>query len=500
MNNQATVRQQMTAQEKLAEAARLRDQLRSEIIESKKLCNYEPHECRHVRVENHNYCHLHILEDENAPFKQCAYIYNSTGKKCYMPASKNDNKQGYCNEHIKRAAVLKNKTTQKIEPAESSETILHSLIHYVKPTSSRHRTQSGNSDISNNHRVRTVSGSSAEKDDENANDDSKQVITRSYDPFNEIDAAKVNASCNETLEYASESESDVEPTVYNNVWHSQNADLSDNESIDSECEDPLKHAEIYTAEEVCSLTRDKLIRLQDLYIDQFRFLQRVLREKRRKYLHALKKEKESLASIHNQVRDNPKEYKLYQKLKYLNSYQKRSGVEAILQKRVNDMRAKLSVDGTSYKAPPFVKCLFTEGGVKCGSRALPHAKHCLKHILNDPTQVLFRACGVSRGDADMTCHEPVPDVFPDQACVYHTDIPALRSYTHMKQEQQTSSSSADYTTATTDNNAEVYEMLKVDDLSSNIEIQENVADDLHLQVEDTAEMIVDNELEVATVE
>lgn len=43
------------------------------------------------------------------------------------------------------------------------------------------------------------------------------------------------------MEYASESESDVEPTVYNNVWHSQNADLSDNESIDSECEDPLKY-------------------------------------------------------------------------------------------------------------------------------------------------------------------------------------------------------------------------------------------------------------------
>lgn len=84
----------MSMQEKIAEAARLRDQLRREIIDSKKLCSYEPHECRHVRIENYNYCQLHILEDEKAPFKQCSYVYNSSTKKCYMPANKNDNKLG----------------------------------------------------------------------------------------------------------------------------------------------------------------------------------------------------------------------------------------------------------------------------------------------------------------------------------------------------------------------------------------------------------------------
>lgn len=69
----------------------------------------------------------------------------------------------------------------------------------------------------------------------------------------------------------------------------------------------------------------------------------MLSEKRRKYLIAIKKEKEQYASIHNQVRDNPKEYKLYQKLKYLNTYHKRSGVDAILQKRVNLLRAKVNM-------------------------------------------------------------------------------------------------------------------------------------------------------------
>lgn len=56
----------------------------------------------------------------------------------------------------------------------------------------------------------------------------------------------------------------------------------------------LRHAGIFTAEEVIYIAREKLIRLQSLYIDQFRRLQYLLKEKRRKYLLSLKKEKETL--------------------------------------------------------------------------------------------------------------------------------------------------------------------------------------------------------------
>ena len=45
-----------------------------------------------------------------------------------------------------------------------------------------------------------------------------------------------------------------------------------------------RYAEVFTAEEVTRITRDKLIRLQSLYIEQFKWLQNVLRENRRKYL------------------------------------------------------------------------------------------------------------------------------------------------------------------------------------------------------------------------
>ena len=55
-----------------------------------------------------------------------------------------------------------------------------------------------------------------------------------------------------------------------------------------------RYAGVYTAEEVALIMRDKLIRLQSLYIDQFKRLQHIMKEKRRKYLHTHKQEKETL--------------------------------------------------------------------------------------------------------------------------------------------------------------------------------------------------------------
>ena len=57
-----------------------------------------------------------------------------------------------------------------------------------------------------------------------------------------------------------------------------------------------RHAGVYTAEEVALITREKLIRLQSLYIDQFKRLQHLLKEKKRRYLHSRKVEHETLGT------------------------------------------------------------------------------------------------------------------------------------------------------------------------------------------------------------
>jgi len=51
----------------------------------------------------------------------------------------------------------------------------------------------------------------------------------------------------------------------------------------------FRHAGVYTAEEIALVFRDKLIRLQSLYIDQFKRLHHRLREKRRQYLHTMRR-------------------------------------------------------------------------------------------------------------------------------------------------------------------------------------------------------------------
>lgn len=56
----------------------------------------------------------------------------------------------------------------------------------------------------------------------------------------EIDATSVNASRSKILDYASDSDSDLDTAIYSTVWHDAQADSSDDESIDSEQEDILK--------------------------------------------------------------------------------------------------------------------------------------------------------------------------------------------------------------------------------------------------------------------
>ncbi|KAJ8925445.1 hypothetical protein NQ315_009278 [Exocentrus adspersus] len=328
---------------------------------------------------------------------------------------------GYCREHALKATLARNKQNSKYPPPKTAEVFLQSLSHYVRNPHNRSLCSSNTQHPEHDGRI-------------TPEDIGEAKVAKTLDPFVDLDANSIyNKQCSDVLDFCSESESDVEASTFATVWHDEQGDSSDNESIDSEQEDVLKHANIYTAEEITLVTRDKLIRLQSLYIEQYRHLQYMLKEKRRKYLHSLKREKETCCNIYNQVRDNPKEQRLYKKLKAYNSYHRAYGVDAILNKRLKDLRAKIS-DGVVPKGHSYSKCLFTEGGVKCGERTLPLAKHCRKHILEDPNQVLFRACGKMNGDIE--CNTPIEAIFDDSMCRLHMDIPLLRSYNQLRKDSE----------------------------------------------------------------
>ncbi|XP_047101119.1 serine/arginine repetitive matrix protein 2-like isoform X1 [Schistocerca piceifrons] len=183
--------------------------------------------------------------------------------------------------------------------------------------------------------------------------------------------------------------------------------------------DLLHHAGVYTAEEAALLARDKLVRQQALYIQQFSRLQHLLREGRRRYLHELKLERQAEADAakerqlaaeageensertglsergstsdavpgRSSGRGTPQRsrYDAEEKLRATWRYHRHRGVCAVLRRKSWERRA-------DTPAPPGPRCIHTEGGVRCSERCLPASKYCLKHILNDPNQMLYVPC------------------------------------------------------------------------------------------------------------
>lgn len=194
--------------------------------------------------------------------------------------------------------------------------------------------------------------------------------------------------------------------------------------------------------------RDKLIRLQKLYIDQFQRLRYLLKEEGRKYKHALLAEKDlELASIHRQMKTSLEDMIAYDKIKALNHYQKPQGLEAELHHNFLERRMKLNEQSgnaaasgsaptpstsSQFKPTLLQKCQFhITSTTKCGDVVIPLSKFCIKHILEDPTQILFRSCNFvvnASATEDMTkegpCETPIADVLEGATCLYHTQFQA----------------------------------------------------------------------------
>lgn len=320
----------------------------------------------------------------------------------------------YCFEHSRLNLLNKTKSViGKFKPIESTETLVNSLTHHIKIDKSKTQLTNKASLLDDNEEI--------------------DVVTPAVNPFADVNALDINNAGKTILDYASDSSTDDENPTLSNTWRCYEMDNSDNESTDSQYEDLLKHAGIYTIEEATLITKEKMQRLQDLYIDQFQRLQYVLREKRRQFLVSIKKEKETLSSIHEQARDSPRERKLYEKLKALNHYHKRFGVESLLHRQYMDKRLKHDAAGSTNKNVP--KCIYTEGGVKCGERSMPCCKFCRKHILEDKKQVLFKACGIEK--SSIVCQEPVVNILEDSTCILHTFLPSPKVYTRRKYESET---------------------------------------------------------------
>lgn len=321
------------------------------------------------RLDGYDYCIDHILQDKNAPFKQCNFVSSKSGMKCTRAASKADKRDGYCKQHTKKAAAMRYKASLKPKPKDPAQQLLDDLSYYL-PGSSK--------------------------------------------SFPDAPVSTVG----KLMDYASGSDSDAELPVVNQCY--QSGHDSDADSVDSEPEDALKYAEVYTAEEVALITRDKLIRLQSLYINQFKRLQHMLKEKRREFLFNVKKEMPIYGPNLGRVSDS-KEKKKLKKLKALVSYRKRKGQCALLHRKSKDRRIQVTPD---YQGPvketKLPKCSYKPSeGETCDKPCVPLIKYCMDHVFEEPHQVLYKQCTGASG----ICKRAAVPYSKGRSCILHQEVP-----------------------------------------------------------------------------
>jgi len=352
------------------------------------LCNYTTHLCHGQRLQGYEFCIRHILEDKTAAYKPCAYTGEAGGQvtKCPRAAPRTSRGEGFCRDHSRAVVSARHRLGKRSREESGGESlILESLKQY--------RTSGPISESAEIPRLAqlVLSGDGRLLGEESGGEEGRRVGEH---------------------------------------WPGENE--SDAESVDSEGEDGLKHAGVYTGEEVMRTMRDKLIRLQKLYIEQFGRLQHKLRESRRNYLVQAREEREAgMMTISSQ----PREEASYSRLKALTHYHAPAGREALLAARHREKRAQVSAgrpstsaSATPTSSPAIAPCQHPlTSTTRCGQGVIPMSRFCPKHILEQPNQVLFRACGVTTDVSDGPCETPVPALFPHSTCIFHTRLLPMQS-------------------------------------------------------------------------
>uniref|UniRef100_A0A3Q3WX29 KAT8 regulatory NSL complex subunit 2 n=1 Tax=Mola mola TaxID=94237 RepID=A0A3Q3WX29_MOLML len=319
-------------------------------------CAFTQRPCSQPRLDGLEFCIKHILEDRNAPYKQCSYVSAKNGKRCPNASPRVERKDG---------------VTFCPLSSPSPEALLSQLSGYNR--AELHGSDGGRSEASG------------------------------------------------VLDEDSLSEEEQGPLVLDQTWRGDPD--SDADSVDSDHEDPLKHAGVYTAEEVALITREKLIRLQSLYIDQFKRLQHLLKEKKRRYLHNRKVEHEALGSslLTGPEGLSMKERENLKKLKALRRYRRRYGVEALLHRQLRERRQAATEGAPQVWLLLYDTCISFVEGIRCTNPCLPLTRHCLSHIYQDSSQVLFKMCpGMKDVPCERTVHMGQSD---DPRCPLHLAMP-----------------------------------------------------------------------------
>ncbi|CAG0913528.1 unnamed protein product [Notodromas monacha] len=339
--------------------------------EMTELCSHYNFPCENPRYPGSTHCIEHILEDlQNTSFMQCSYVHKN-GKRCFgtCPVSR---KEGLCDDHLMEYERLKKLADRDVSvPStrldEKDEALFRAYADFKR-------------DLGMDQ---TGAALSATRDDpfmfgsdDDVDDEDEELEAYSSGIFGRCDRESLT------------------------IGMSRRDDADDDCPYFAESSCHLENAGTLTEEEVLTIASEKMLRLRELYQKEQDLIKRSLAEKRKKYLTTARREVELYGTVvpsRESVRD---EGNSYTKFKWLRRLSRFRGPEAVL--LAKSVRSAARKEGNSPK------CVYApQRGTKCGEKPICGAKYCLKHILSDPYQVLFRPCDFQVPDAEGRCQEPV---------------------------------------------------------------------------------------------
>lgn len=109
-----------------------------EIENKTRACAHAAYQCSGTRLEGFKFCLLHILQDPQAPYTNCAYTFPLSGHRCHLAAprhdrTKNKHFSNFCFEHSRLSQRTKTRAVAgKMQRPDTVEGHLGDLTHYVR--------------------------------------------------------------------------------------------------------------------------------------------------------------------------------------------------------------------------------------------------------------------------------------------------------------------------------------------------------------------------------
>lgn len=350
--------------------------IHSSPLDGKLLCSYSEKLCKQRRLNGYAFCIRHVLEDKNAPFKQCQFVAKYNGHQCTNPIPFAEERI-YCNSHLQVLGIVPKKTRRK-KPEETGESELDS-----SPTTAELKLRTD---------VLTTPSST-----------NMSLLPPQIFPFRlkkpKIQPQPMNYTNIPGIEELRESRK---------KWHKDKGDLftiydmysSDGESSSEGDEMPWQQMwlstdsdldfDAFRGENNClesDIRTAKISRLSTQLRRQLHQLRRTLRIRGRYHKDVVACGSVLVKAIHS------------------NSS---ACVDSLLEnsKRSRKTRAKPS------KCLKKI-CAFSLDDVQCSSKAFPYTKFCKDHIMNDAKQVLYAQC-TAKWPGGLQCSVPVFDVIHER--------------------------------------------------------------------------------------